>query len=160
MRHAGRMKTLSMDLRERIVASYDAGEGTMKTIAERYRAAFGMVDKLLHQRRRTGSIAPRRRSGRRPKILEEHRRRMRQVVERQPDATLRELRDELELGRALPAIHCALARMRLTYKKKRFGQASGTGRTSSPPGANGAKNRNGRMARDSSSSTNLARKPI
>jgi hypothetical protein len=51
------MKTLSLDLRERILASYDNLEGTRQEIADRYRVYLGMVKKLLQQRRRTGQIA-------------------------------------------------------------------------------------------------------
>ena len=64
------MRTLSLDLRERILTSYDRKEGTRQEIAARYRVSLGMVKKLLQQRRRTGDIAPRHRySGRKPKIL-------------------------------------------------------------------------------------------
>ena len=48
------MRTLSLDLRERILASYDQKEGTREEIAHRYRVSLGMVKKLLQQRRRTG----------------------------------------------------------------------------------------------------------
>lgn len=62
------MRTLSQDLRERIVAAYDRGEGTRAQIARRYDVSEGMVKKLLQQRRRTGDIAPRHRfSGAKPK---------------------------------------------------------------------------------------------
>ena len=53
------MKTLSLDLRERILASYDAGKGTRQDIADRYDVSLGMVKKLLSQRKRTGDIASR-----------------------------------------------------------------------------------------------------
>ena len=48
------MRTLSLDLRERILASYDHEDGTREEIAMRYRVSLGMVKKLLQQRRRTG----------------------------------------------------------------------------------------------------------
>lgn len=53
------MRTLSLDLRERILASYDHDEGPRAEIAHRFRVSLGMVKKLLQQRRRTGDIAPR-----------------------------------------------------------------------------------------------------
>jgi transposase len=53
------VKTLSTDLRERILASYDALEGTQKEIANRYLVSLGMVKKLVQQRRTTGDIRPR-----------------------------------------------------------------------------------------------------
>ena len=52
------MRTLSLDLRERILSAYDKKEGTREEIAARFRVSLGMVKKLLQQRRRTGNIAP------------------------------------------------------------------------------------------------------
>ena len=53
------MATLSLDLRQRILASYDNDEGTRDQIAVRFKVSLGMVKKLLQQRRRTGCIKPR-----------------------------------------------------------------------------------------------------
>lgn len=109
------MKTLSLDLRERILASYDAKEGTRQGVADRYRVSLGMVKKLLQQRSRTGDLWPRHGfSGRKPVILDEHRRHMRQLLKKQPDMTLPELRAALGLACTLPAIHYVLAGMNLT----------------------------------------------
>ena len=124
------MKTLSVDLRERILASYDAREGTREETANRYRVSLGMVKKLLQQRRKTGDIRPRHHySGRKPKILDRHRRRLRHLLSRQPDLTLAELRAATALSCSLPAIHYALAAMNLTYKKRHSTPVSRTGRT-------------------------------
>ena len=124
------MKTLSVDLRERILASYDAREGTREETADRYRVSLGMVKKLLQQRRKTGDIRPRHHySGRKPKILDAHRRRMRDLLSLQPDMTLAELRQATALSCSLPAIHYALAAMNLTYKKRHSTPVSRTGRT-------------------------------
>ena len=126
----GGMKTLSVDLRERILASYDAREGTREETANRYRVSLGMVKKLLQQRRKTGDIRPRHHySGRKPKILDAHRRRMRDLLSLQPDMTLAELRQATALSCSLPAIHYALVAMNLTYKKRHFVPVSRTGRT-------------------------------
>ena len=126
----GGMKTLSVDLRERILASYDAREGTREETTNRYRVSLGMVKKLLQQRRKTGDIRPRHHySGRKPKILDPHRRRMRDLLSRQPDMTLAELRQATALSCSLPAIHYALVAMNLTYKKRHFVPVSRTGRT-------------------------------
>ncbi len=124
------MRTLSLDLRERILASYDHQEGTREEIAQRYRVSLGMVKKLLQQRRRTGDIGPRHHcSGRKPLILAAHQGRMRALLGRKPDLTLKELRAALGLGCTLPAIHYALEKMGLTYKKRHSGPASRTART-------------------------------
>ena len=125
------VRTLSSDLRERILASYDNHEGTREEIACRYRVSEGMVKKLLQQRRRTGDIAPRHRfSGRKPMILSGHQRQMKVLLAGKPDLTLKELRAATGLECSLPAIYYALAKMRLTYKKRRFGPVSRTVPTS------------------------------
>ena len=54
------MKTLSLDLRERILSTYDKEEGTREQVARRFRVSLGMVKKLIQQRRHTGEIGSRR----------------------------------------------------------------------------------------------------
>src|SRR5690349_6512133 len=106
------MRTLSLDLRERILASYDQQEGTRVEVAHRYRVSLGMVKKLLQQRRRTGDIAPRHRySGRKPLIVASHHGQMRTLLGRKPDLTLHELRAAVGLHCTLPAIHYALQKL-------------------------------------------------
>jgi len=135
------MRTVSLDLRERIVASYDRQEGTRAQVAQRYRVSLGMVKKLLQQRRRTGDIAPRHRySGRKPMILASHHQQMRSLLSQQPDLTLQELRTAVALDCSLVAIHYALEKLGLTYKKRHSGPASKTVKTSrgrAAPGGGG-----------------------
>jgi len=124
------MRTLSLDLRERILTCYDQEESTREQIAARYRVSLGMVKKLLQQRRDTGDIRPRHRySGRKPKILGSHREQMRKLLDKKPDQTLKELRLAMQLSCSLPAIHYVLKEMGLTYKKRHSAPASRTVRT-------------------------------
>ena len=119
------MTTLSIDLRERILARYDRGDGTRLQIAEHFDVSLGMVKKLLQQRRHTGDIAPRHhRSGRKPKITHAHKQQLKRLIEVQPDMTLEELREAIELDCSLPAIHYVLDKLGLTYKKRRLIQQS------------------------------------
>ena len=132
------MRTLSVDLRERILSSYDNGEGTRDQIAHRFRVSLGMVKKLLQQRRRTGDIAPRHRfAGRKPMIVAVHRSQMRALLVKKNDLTLKELREATGLKCSLQAIHIVLGKMGLTYKKRRFGPASKTVPTSHGRGGPG-----------------------
>jgi transposase len=143
------MVTISLDLRQRIITSYDQGEGTREDLAKRYRVSVGLVAKLLHQRRRTGDIGPRHAfSGRKPKVLGVHRRQLRALLSKKPDLTLRELQAALDVDCTLQTIHYVLADMGLTYKKRRSGPANRTDRTSSGRGGlggggNGASSRRG-----------------
>lgn len=124
-------KTISLDLRERILAAYDEKEGTREEVAHRFRVSLGLVKKLLQQRRRTGDLRPRHRfSGRKPTLVQSHQQQLRQLLARKPDLTLEELRQALAVRCTLQAIHYLLQRMGLTYKKRRFGPASRTVPTS------------------------------
>lgn len=123
------MAALSLDLRERILASYDKGEGTRDQIARRFCVSLGMVKKLLQQRRRLCDIRPQHhRAGRKPIILASHRDALRRELARQPDLTLEELRAAVGLECTLPAIHYVLKDMGLTFKKRRSGPVNRTGR--------------------------------
>jgi transposase len=154
------MATLSLDLRQRILASYDKEEGTREQIAWRYGVSLGMVKKLLQQRRRTGCIKARHHlAGRKPTIVAEHRIAMRQHLKRKPDLTLAELRDAVGLSCTLPAVHYVLADMGLTYKKRRSAQPSKTARTSVRRDASGGGTRAALSQRGSSSSTKAGRRP-
>jgi len=120
MWYKGDMGTISIDLRERIVAAYDRGDGTRQQIADRYDVSLGMVKKLLQQRRRTGELAPRHHfSGRKPKITPKHQDTLRRLVRQDPDMTLDEMRSAIGVACTLPAIHYVLRRMGLSLKKSR-----------------------------------------
>ena len=134
------MKTTSLDLRTRILACYDGGLETRITVARRFCISLGMVKKLLQQRRHLGDIAPLHwRAGRKPLFTQGHKDRMKEAIRRQPDTTLAEFRELLGLDCSLTAIHNVLAGMGMTYKKRRFGRASKTGRMSRRPGRAGSK---------------------
>ena len=154
------MKTLSLDLRERILAAYDQEEGTREEVAHRFRVSLGMVKKLLQQRRRTGHIGPRHHhSGRKPLIVASHHAHLRVLLDQKPDLTLKELRTATGLKCTLPAIHYALQKLELTYKKRRCTPANNPGPTSRGPGGRGRGNSLASTRTDWSSSTKRARKP-
>lgn len=135
-------KTTSLDLRERILATYDQKEGTREEVARRFRVSLGLVKKLLQQRRHTGDLRPRHRnSGRKPTLVQSHQQRLRELLARKPDLTLEELRQALAVRCTLQAIHYLLERMGLTYKKRLSGPASRTAPTSGKPAAAGSANR-------------------
>jgi transposase len=50
------MRTISLDLRERILTAYDGDDGTREEVGRRFRVSTGMVKKLLLQRRRKGEM--------------------------------------------------------------------------------------------------------
>ena len=133
------MKALSLDLRERILTTYDKENSTREQVARRFRVSLGMVKKLIQQRRHTGEIGSRRHlCGRKPRILESHRSQMRAILKKKPDMTLKELREAVALDCTLPAIHYVLENMGLTYKKRLSMPASKSARMSPKRGRFGA----------------------
>lgn len=111
-------KTVSLDLRERIMACYDEGKLTQQEVANRFRVSVGMVKKLRAQRQATGDLAPRHGySGRKPLLTMSHRHRIGQLIAEQPDITLQEMREALALDCTLPAIHYVVRDLKLTFKK-------------------------------------------
>ena len=119
-----RMRALSLDLRERIVAACDRGGHTRQQVAGLFGVSVFTVKKLLRQRRQTGSIASRydRCTGRPRKILACHEERIRELLAARPDMTLGEICGELDLDCTPQAIDIALKRMGFTYKKNAAGQ--------------------------------------
>ena len=138
------MRTTSLDLRERILASYDNDEGTREAIARRFRVSLGLVKKLLQQRRHTGDIAPRHRySGRKPTIVAAHRSQFHSLLAKKNDLTLKELRQATGLKCSLQAINVVLGKLGLTYKKRRSAPANRIGPTSPGRGGSGGRNKSG-----------------
>ena len=118
-------KTISTDLRQRILKAYDSGHYTRQQVADRFEVSDGLVKKLVAQRKRIGDIAPQHhRSGRKGFILAEQQQRLRELLKAKPDMTLEEMRQSLGLECTLPAIHYVLIKMGVSYKKKPSGPAS------------------------------------
>jgi transposase len=113
------MRPYSLDLRQRVIAALDAGEGSQPEIAARFRVSVSFITRLVRRRRQTGSLAPRPHGGGHPPALDRAaRRRLRQLVREQPDATLEELAARVGVPCGRMAIFRALRELRITRKKK------------------------------------------
>jgi transposase len=132
------MKTLSADLRRRVVVFYaeHKGEGaTYESTATHFAVGRATVDRWLRLKRETGDVAvrPRKvvvRSPLRMDWLKEH-------VETQPDATLKARAKEHQAvhgGKepSIAAIWQALCRLGFTHKKKRSSPKRESRSASSP----------------------------
>jgi transposase len=117
-----------MDLRERVLADSDEGMGAA-AVAAKYRVSESWVRRLKQRRAATGEVAPRP-SGRRPATWAPHAEAIRAAVVARPDATLRDLKEDLGLASGLATLWRAVAALGLTVKKKSSGPPSGTGPTS------------------------------
>ena len=121
------MRTYSMDLRERVVAACDRGDGTRRHIAERFCVSVAWVHRLLQRRRHAGSIAPKPRGGGRTSAFDTaSNERLRTANQAHQHATLAELRDAAGVACSLSAVDRAVKRLGLTRKKSRGGRPSRT----------------------------------
>jgi transposase len=147
-------KTLSLDLRERIVEAYDAKEGTREEVARRFKVSLGMVKKLLTQRAKTGELGARHRfSGRKARLMPLHGAQLKSLVAKQPDATLVEMKQRLGLNCTVAAIHVILTKLGLTYKKRRCMQLNNNAPTSPGNAKPGSASKADSIRRNLSSST-------
>jgi len=113
------MRPLSNDLRQRILAAVDNHEGSRRQIAKRFMVDVSCITRLLQLRRQTGSIAPRPHGGGKPPVLDPPAlERLRQLVEEDPDATLRQLQERLGVGGSILIIWRGLKALGITRKKK------------------------------------------
>ncbi len=109
-------KPYSMDLRERVVAAYDKGTKP-EELERRYQVSLRTVQRLLERRRETGSIEPLHgKPGPKP-VLDEHLPKLQELVKKQPDATLEELREELGIQVGISTLWRGLRDLGLTLKK-------------------------------------------
>jgi transposase len=125
------MKPLSQDLRERIVAAYEASEGSHAVLAVRFGVGSSVVGKLVQQKRELGTLAPQtHRCGRKPAISGTKETELREHLESFPDATLAERRDALSLTCSEKTLWQTLRKMGWRYKKSRRVRPSKSERTS------------------------------
>ena len=57
------MGPYSMDLRERVAAVIDEGEGSQRQVAKRFRVSVSFVTRLIQRRREAGTLAPKAHGG-------------------------------------------------------------------------------------------------
>ena len=112
------MAPYSNDLRERVAAAVDHGEGSQREIARRFRVSFSFIVRLLERRRDAGTLAPKPHGGGlNPALNPRDQQRLRELIEEQSDATLDQLKQQAGFTCTLTNIWRTLRRLGLTYKK-------------------------------------------
>jgi transposase len=126
----------SQDLRDRVLAACDRAMKTTQ-IADLFGVSCSWVRRIKQRRREHGEVAPRppEPTCRYRKI---DRTRLRELVERHPDATLIELRDMLGVPCAESTLCRALKQMGYTFKKRQSMRRNRIDPTSPHAVANGS----------------------
>lgn len=112
------MTPLSIDLRQRIVAAYQNGEGSHATLAKRFSVSRAVVGKLVRQQRELGTLEPQlHRRGRKPAIGGEKKEQLQEHLCEHPDATLRERIEALDLHCSIKTMWQTIQRLGYRFKK-------------------------------------------
>ena len=113
---------LSLDLRQRIIAAYEAKEGSQRQLAKRFKVSLSFIRDLRRQQRKTGSVEPKRHGGGAvAKIGIEQWPIVYALVTAQPDALLKELCERFarQTGRevSISTMQRAVCLLKLSVKK-------------------------------------------
>jgi transposase len=106
----------SMDLRERVFKAWQAS-GDADDVAATFGVSRAWVHRLAQRERETKSLAPRKQTKFRTRLLAGQEARLQALVAAQPDVTLTELRAQLPTTASLSTLWTALDRLGLTVKK-------------------------------------------
>ena len=114
---------LSVDLRQRVIAAYQAKEGSQRQLAERFKVSLSFVRDLSRRYRETGTIKPKPHGGGAVAQLGvSHLPLVKALVEAQPDALLEELCERLAektgLNVSVSTLQRSVQSLELSVKKK------------------------------------------
>lgn len=121
------MRAYSFDLRQKVVAAYQRGEGTIDEIASLFSVGPTFVKKMLRLHREGGDLSPLPHGGgHTPKLSDKHLHMIRAEIARNNDVTAEELRELLRNRSGVevsqPTISRTLARLNLPRKKNSGGK--------------------------------------
>lgn len=119
-------KTYPQELRDRVLAAYDRGMKT-RQIADVFQVSKAWARRVAQVRRETGRTTPLPRGG--VTVVKVDPQRLRELVERHPDATAAEYHAWLGVDCSVSAVDRALRRQKLTRKKRRSSRPSRTAPT-------------------------------
>src|ERR1044071_3005413 len=121
----------SQDLRQRVIGFMALG-GSARAAATRFDVGVSSASRWMQRWPSEGRARPRAMGGDCRSRLSEHRARVLQLIARQPDMTLQEIRSALaaacEITVGLSTVHRFLAAQNLTRKKRPYTRPSRTGR--------------------------------
>ena len=109
-------------VRQRAINAYLDGRGTQAVVAKLYGVDLSTFQRWLQRYRKTGRAAPLPRGHNPPALNNAQMQQLKALVQQTPDATLEQLRHEMDLSCSIVAVHNALKRLGYRYKKNAEGQ--------------------------------------
>lgn len=122
------MKPYSKEFRGQVLAACDRERST-REVATYFEVSESWVRRIKQERRELNKTAPLLKRRRTP-LWAPLADRMREIIQRKPDLTLRELKSELQTDLSVQTLCTALQRLRLTVKKKSSSPRSESGQAS------------------------------
>jgi transposase len=98
------------------------GEGTQALVAKLYGVDLSTFQRWLQRYRNSGRTAPLPRGHNPPALNDAQMQQLNTLVQQTPDATLEQLRREMDLSCSIVAVHNALKRLGYRNKKNTTGQ--------------------------------------
>lgn len=113
------MKIAGKDLRQRAVEAYQSGEFTREEVAKMFGYTTTTIGNWMRSFKQEGRITSLPRGHRASAFTPAEQHLLRELVEKQPDMTLEEIRAHFGKNCSLPTVSNTLARLGLTFKKRR-----------------------------------------
>jgi transposase len=115
---------LSLDLRKRVIESYENNEGTIKWLARRFKIGTATLERWLRQKRETGTLFRKLATGRPKKIDEKELIWLEKKLHKNNALTLDELahlyKVQFNVLVCRSTLHYACKRIKMNYKKNIF----------------------------------------
>ena len=132
---------ISIEVRKLIVAAHDNGmkiQDILKTFQVKKTAVYNLFQLV----KETGSVKPRPHAyGRKPTLNSDGLKRMEQLIDAQPDITLQEIKDQMNLQISIPAINKIISgKLHYRYKKRQYMPANASVRMYRHGGSYGKSN--------------------
>jgi transposase len=123
------MKAYSLDLRQKIIETYESGGITQRELAEQFHVSLNFIVTLLRRWRRDETIEPKKRGAvMKPLLTPEIMQFLSEQIERECDLSLSQLvelvREKYSVSVSAKTISRMLRRENLRYKKNAFTPAS------------------------------------
>ena len=119
------MRAFSLDLRQRVLADYQAGL-SFAALGRKYTTSADWVRQFIRRYQATGEVAARPPRIKKPPFHRRHEAELRAALAEQPDLTLEGLRAKLGLDVSIGTLWNALRALKISFKKNACGGRAAT----------------------------------
>lgn len=112
------MKAYSQDLRDRVISNYNTGQYQIKQLAIMFEISRKTIGKWIKRYKATGDYSSRQHLSKGREIRFNDRKKVLEYLDKNPNADGITIRDNVAPELPMSTFYDALARMKITYKKK------------------------------------------